>query len=91
MEDMERVPVSRNNHDEQPNIDSTEQLLADISEKTEAKDLTALKELLPDIQEKIQALREAQEHLPNATNIRSAIARLSQYREEIQAATETRH
>ena len=93
--EQKQIPSSHeNHHEDQPNIASAEQLLADIPEKMEKANSIELKELLSDIQEKINALREAQEQeRPQATstNIRSAIAKLTEYRDEIEAKTKTVH
>ncbi len=77
----ERIPVSKN----QPNIASVTRLLSTILEQMEMKNERALIELLPDIKEKIEALREAQENLPGAVNIRDALLKLYHYREKIEA------
>ncbi|MHB1770077.1 MAG: hypothetical protein ACYCPH_03335 [Minisyncoccota bacterium] len=81
----ERIPGSKNPAEYQPNIASVTRLLSTILERMEMKNEHALIELLPDIKEKIEALREAQENLPGAVNIRDALLKLYNYREKIEA------
>lgn len=81
----ERIPSPKSPAENQPNIASVARLLSVISEQMEMKNERALIELLPDIKEKIEALHEAQENLPEAANIKDALLKLNDYREEIEA------
>ena len=92
MNNIDQVHSSHGNyHEGQPNIASAEQLLADIPEKMAVSSPAELKELLSDIQDKINALRDAQGLSPKEMNVQSAIAKLTEYRDEIQAKTNTLH
>ena len=89
---IDQVPSPHeSHHEDQPNIDSAEQLLASIPEKIATGSLAELKELLPHIQEKINALRDAQGLSTKEMNVQSAIMRLTEYRDQIQDKVATRH